>query len=108
MYSWVLSVQKMFQEYIIIQGEIHAVYAYERNYKVEAVTAITPLRKISSDDQNHQSKQNPSQTFAKTFFSEVLDEACEKEQVKNIHVRTSGYTKNALPYHTFINMREYR
>lgn len=94
--------------YTNFQGGIHAVYAYERNYKVEAVTAITPLRKISSDDKNHQSKQNPSQAFTKTFFSEVLDEACEKEQTRNIHIKTTGYTKDALLHHTFINMREYR
>ena len=93
--------------YYTIQGGITAVYASEKSYRVEAVMAITPLKKISSDDKNHQSKQNPSQTFAKSFFSEVLDEACEKEQQRNIHIRTNGYTKDALPYHTFINMREY-
>jgi len=69
--------------------------------------AIAPLRKISSNDKNHQSRRNPSQTFEKRFFSEVLDEACEQEQAKNIHVATNGYTKNALPYYTFIKMREY-
>lgn len=92
----------------MVQGGIVAVYAYEKNYKVEAVMAITPLRKITSNDKNHQSKQNPSKAFEKTFFSEVLDEACEREQAKNIHISATGYTKNALPYHTFINMREYR
>lgn len=63
-------------------------------------------RKVSSDEQKHQSKQNSSDS-SKKFFAEVLDEACEKEQQKNIHVFTSGYTKNALPYYNFINMREY-
>lgn len=69
--------------------------------------AITPLKKVSSDDKNHQSKQNPSQTLAHTFFSEVLDEACEREQEKHIHICTNGYTKDALPYYNFIKMREY-
>ncbi|MCI9315106.1 MAG: hypothetical protein HFI57_09040 [Lachnospiraceae bacterium] len=69
--------------------------------------AISPLRKVSSNDKKHQSRQNPSQTFAQTFFSQVLDEACEREQAKNIHISTNGYTKNALPYHNFISMREY-
>jgi len=41
---------------------------------VEAVMAVTPVKK-SASDKNRQSKQNPSQTFAKKFFSEVLDEA---------------------------------
>lgn len=54
--------------------------------------AITPLTK----NKNHQSKQSPSQTFAKKFFSEVLDEACEKEQNRNIEIRINGYTKDAL------------
>ncbi len=70
--------------------------------------AITPLKKVSSNDKNHQSKQNPSQTFAQTFFSEVLDEACDREHEKHIHVCTNGYTKDALPYYNFIKMREYR
>lgn len=71
--------------------------------------AISPLRKVSSNDKKHQSKQNLSQTFAQTFFSRVLDEACEREreQEKNIHVYTNGYTRDALPYYNFINMREY-
>lgn len=93
--------------YNIIQGGITAIYANEQTYKVEAVMAITPLKKISSHDKNRQSKQNPSKTFAQTFFSQVLDEACEKEQERNIQVRTNGYTKDARPYYNFINMREY-
>lgn len=89
-----------------IQGGITA--AYDNNYKVNAVMAITPLKRISSEDKNRQSKQNSSQTFANTFFSKVLDEACEQERAKNIHIYTSGYTKDALPYHHLVNMREYR
>lgn len=69
--------------------------------------AITPLKRVSSEDQNRQSKQNPSQTFASTFFSKVLDEACEQERVKNIRIYTDGYTRNARPYHNLISMREY-
>lgn len=65
-------------------------------------------RKLSSEDQKHQSKQEQSDTLAKKFFAEVLDEACEREQQKDIHICTNGYTKNALPYYNFINMREYR
>ena len=69
--------------------------------------AITPLKRVSSEDKNRQSKQSPSQAFANTFFSKVLDEACEQERAKNIHIYTSGYTRDALPYHNFVNMREY-
>lgn len=68
---------------------------------------IPRLRKASSEDRKHQSKQEQSSDLSKKFFSEVLDEACEREQQKNIVVHTSGYTKNALPYYNFINMREY-
>ncbi|MDE6749059.1 MAG: hypothetical protein K2K21_08375 [Lachnospiraceae bacterium] len=67
---------------------------------------IPRLRKYCSDEKNHQSKQNPS-GFTKRIFAEVLDEACEKDQQKDIQIYTSGYTKNALPYYNFINMREY-
>ncbi len=69
--------------------------------------AVNPLTKTASEDKNRQSKQNPSKTFAKKFFSEVLDEAFEKEQSRNIEIRTAGYTKNALPFQNFVNLREY-
>ena len=69
--------------------------------------AITPLKKISSEDKNRQSKQNTSKTFAQTFFSTVLEDACAKEQQKDIHIRTNGYTKDALPFYNYVNMREY-
>ena len=69
--------------------------------------AVTPVKKSASEDKNRQSKQNPSKTFAKKFFSEVLDEAFEKEQSRNIEIRTTGYTKNALPFQNFVNLREY-
>lgn len=69
--------------------------------------AVTPVKKAPSEDKNRQSKQNPSKTFAKKFFSEVLDEAFEKEQNRNIEVRTNGYTRNALPFQNFVNLREY-
>ncbi|MDD6628579.1 MAG: hypothetical protein PUF03_10065 [Lachnospiraceae bacterium] len=74
---------------------------------MEAVMAITPLKKISSEDKNRQSKQNTSKTFAKTFFSKVLEDACEKEQQKDIHIQTNGYTRDALPFYNYVNMREY-
>lgn len=76
---------------------------------MEAVSAINPLKKISSEDQNRRSRQNASRSYAKTFFSEVLEDACEKEQnpQSNIQIRTSGYTRDALPFYNFINMREY-
>lgn len=76
-------------------------------YKVEAVMTVTPVRKIASEDKNRQSRQNPSSAFAKKFFSEVLDEAFEKEKSRNIEIRTAGYTKNALPFQNFMNLREY-
>ncbi len=69
--------------------------------------AIPPLRKVSSEDQKRQSRQNTSRTFSKAFFSEVLEDACEKEQLRTIHIQTSGYTKDALPFYNFVNIREY-
>ena len=69
--------------------------------------AVNPVTKITSGDKNRQSKQNPSKTFAKKFFSEVLDEANEKEKSRNIEIQTSGYTRSALPFQNFVNLREY-
>ena len=68
--------------------------------------AVTPVKKAASD-KNRQSKQTPSQAFAKKFFAEALDEAFEKEKSRNIEIRTTGYTKNALPFQNFVNLREY-
>ncbi len=82
-------------------------YGYDKLYKVQAVTVIPRPRKASSDDQKHQSKRDSSEALSKKFFSEVFDEACKKEEQKEICIRTSGYTKKALPYYNFINMREY-
>lgn len=65
--------------------------------------AITPLKK----NKNHQSKQNPSNSLSRKFFSEILDEACEKEQSRTIEIRTNGYTRDALPFSNFVNLREY-
>ena len=64
-------------------------------------------RKASSDDERRQSKRDSSDSLSKKFFAEVFDEACKKEEQKNIQIRTSGYTKKALPYYNFIKMREY-
>lgn len=69
--------------------------------------AVTPVKNIASEDKNRQSKQNPSKTLAKKFFSEALDEAYEKEKSRNIEIQTSGYTRGALPFQNFVNLREY-
>lgn len=69
--------------------------------------AVNPLKKAASEDKNRQSKQNSSKALAKKFFSEVLDEAYEKEKSRNIEIHTNGYTKNALPFQNFVNLREY-
>lgn len=68
---------------------------------------IPRLRKASSEDEKHQSKRDSSDSLSQKFFSEVFDEACKKEEQKNIRIQTSGYTKYALPYYYNINMREY-
>ncbi|MCM1136937.1 MAG: hypothetical protein NC400_15355 [Clostridium sp.] len=68
---------------------------------------IPPLRKAFSDEKKRQSKPYPPKPLTDKFFSEVLDETCEKAEQANLRICTSGYTRNALPYHVFINMREY-
>ena len=82
-------------------------YGYDKLYKVQAVAVIPRLRKTSSDDEKRQSKQNSSDSLSNKFFSEVFDEACKKEEQKNIRVQTNGYTKHALPFYYNINMLEY-
>ncbi|NBJ93664.1 hypothetical protein [Parablautia muri] len=67
---------------------------------------IPPLRRISSREQRHQSKQNSSNAASRSF-TRTLEEACEKEQQKEIHIQTTGYTKDALPFYHLVSMREY-
>ena len=90
-----------------ISKEGKEAYGYEALYKVQAVTVIPRPKKLSSEDEKRRSKREQSSTLEKKFFADVLDEACEREQQKDIHIYTNGYTKNALPYYNCINMREY-
>ena len=66
--------------------------------------AVTSLRKLASDNQKRQSKQNP-QTLS-TSFSRVLEEAAEKQR-QPIQVQTTGYTKDARFFYNFVSKREY-
>lgn len=67
---------------------------------------IPPLKRISSREQRHQSKQNSSGAIVRSF-TKALEEACEKEQQKDIHIQTIGYTKDALPFYHLVSMIEY-
>lgn len=67
--------------------------------------AVTALRKLSSGNQNRQSKQD-SEPVMPTSFARVLDEATKKEQ-QPLPIRTSGYMKDASLYYNFISKREY-
>ncbi len=68
---------------------------------------IPPLRKVTSEDKNHRPKQESSDSSPRRYFSEILDEECVKEQQRQIHICTDGYTRRALPYHNLIMKREY-
>ena len=100
-----MPIYKIEQNKVFPRREINA-YGYENLYKVQAVAIIPPLKK-SSKDQNNRSKQNPSKSLTRKFFAEVLDEACEREEERSIQIQTNGYTKNAMPFHNIIHMREY-
>ena len=107
-----IKILKILPIYIIEQNkvfprrEINA-YGYEKLYKVQAVTIIPPLKKSSSEDQNNRSRQKPSKSLTRRFFTEVLEEACEREQDRTINIHTTGYTRNAMPFYNIIQMREY-
>lgn len=83
-------------------------YGDEKLYKVHAVTVIPPLKNISSREKRRQSKQSSSNSFLLQSFTQILEDACEKEQQKDIHIYINGYTRDALPLLQQINMREYR
>lgn len=63
-----------------MQGGIHAIYVYGQSYFIEPVMAATPLKKLASDSQKRQSRQNP-QSALYLPFSTVLDEARKKGYV---------------------------
>lgn len=82
-------------------------YAAESLYSIQEVSVVFPtLRTRSEKKKNYQSTQN-AYTPPEKSFSEALKEAKEKEQPRNIHVYTSGYTKNALPFQNLVSQREY-
>lgn len=83
-------------------------YGDEKLYKVHAVTVIPPLKSISSREKRRQSKQSSSNSFLLQSFTQILEDACEKEQQKDIQIYMNGYTKDALPFYHQVNMREYR
>lgn len=64
------------------------------------------LKTRSEEKKNYLSEKNTS-TASQKSFSEVFEEAKEKEQTHSIHICTSGYTKNARPFYNLVNQREY-
>ena len=91
-----------------IPGREIKAYGDEKLYKVQAVTVIPPFRSISSREKRHQSKRSSSGFNSGKTFSRMLEDACEKEQQKDIYIVNHGYTKDALPFYHLVNMREYR
>lgn len=82
-------------------------YAAENLYSIQEVSVVfATLRTRSEKKKDYQSTRNTYSKSGKSF-SETLNEATKKEQPHNIHVYTSGYTKNALPFQNLINQREY-
>lgn len=68
---------------------------------------IPSLGRISSREKRHQSKQSFSGSRFREPFTQVLEDACEKEAQRDIHISISGYTKDARPLSQLIRMREY-
>lgn len=93
----------------MVQGGIIKAYGDEKLYKVQAVTVIPPLRRISSNEKHYRSKKSSSDSASEKLFTQVLEDACEKEkeQQHNIHIYNNGYTKDALPYYFTVSKREY-
>lgn len=83
-------------------------YGDEKLYKVHAVAVIPPLLNISSREKRRQPKQSSSNSAILHSFTQILEDACEKEQQKDIQICIHGYTKDALPLLQQVNMREYR
>jgi len=91
----------------VIQGGIAKAYGDERLYKVQAVAVIPSLKRVLSEEKHHQPKRDTSDSSSKRNFTKVLEDACEKEQQRNIHICVNGYTRDARPFYHLVNMREY-
>lgn len=73
---------------------------------VQAVTVIPELKKLSLKERERRN-QNTFQTSTKKTFKKALDEAYMQSTPENPPVYICGYTKDALPVYSPINMKEY-
>jgi len=73
---------------------------------VQAVTVVPELKKLSLKDREKRN-QNTFQSSQKKNFKKALDEAYTKNTPENPPVYICGYTKDALPVYSPINMKEY-
>lgn len=69
---------------------------------------IPPLKRTASEEKRHQPRQSNSDPISRKPFTQMFAAACETAQQKDIHICSNGYTKDALPLYTLIDMREYR
>lgn len=73
---------------------------------VQAVTAAPELKKLSLKDRDRRN-QNNYKAASKKSFKKALDEAYTQSTPENAPVYICGYTKDALPVYSPINMKEY-
>lgn len=82
-----------------------AAYGNETLYKVAAVTVIPPQKKATSDEKNNRFKRETNKSD--NAFEQLLDEECKKTQNADISYKAKGYTRNAMPFYTVVQMRDY-
>ena len=94
-----------------IQGGIIANYGSEALYKVQSITAISPLRPVESDSERDRGRRQKQGEPAQTGFGAILEKECiaktQSEVPSDIRVKTNGYDRMGTPVYLMIQMHEY-
>ena len=73
---------------------------------VQAVSVAPELKKLSLKERERRN-QNTFKPSEKKTFKKAFDEAYSRSTPENPPVYICGYTKDALPVYSPINMKEY-
>lgn len=74
---------------------------------VQAVTVAPELKKLSLKERERRNQSNNYKPSEKKTFKKELEEAYCRSTPENPPVYICGYTKDALPVYSPINMKEY-
>ncbi len=74
---------------------------------VQAVTVVPELKRLTLKERERRNQNSNYKPSEKKNFKKALDEAYSRSTPENPPVYICGYTKDALPVYSPINMKEY-